>query len=61
MQTGGLHAVAISAAYQSGQTCTSMIRINNPSPLGRGSIELTEYPGMLLQSQGFTPRNLIVT
>ncbi len=59
-QSGGLHAVVISAAYQTGQAYTSMIRVNNPAPMGRGSTELTEYPGMMLQSQGFTPRDLIV-
>ena len=57
---GGLHAVVISAAYVAPRNSDSMIRISNPSPMGRGSIELAGFPTMAIEGQSFKPRNLIV-
>jgi hypothetical protein len=57
---GGLHAVVISAAYVAPRNSDSMIRVNNPSPMGRGSIELAGFPTMAIEGQGFTPRNLLI-
>jgi hypothetical protein len=36
-----------------------MLRVNNPAPLGRGSIEFTEFPNMTLLNIGFTPIYLV--
>ncbi|MFM2390583.1 MAG: hypothetical protein RLZZ437_2138 [Pseudomonadota bacterium] len=58
--SGGLHAVVISAAYVAARNSDSMIRISNPSPMGRGSIELAGFPTMAIEGQSFKPRNLIV-
>ncbi|MGL4319671.1 MAG: peptidoglycan-binding domain-containing protein [Paracoccaceae bacterium] len=58
--TGGLHAVVITAAYVAARNSDSMIRISNPSPMGRGSTELAGFPTMAIEMQSFKPRNLIV-
>jgi hypothetical protein len=57
---GGSHAVVVSAVYIGPTATTSRVRINNPSPIGRGSIQLSPYPAMNLEGQNFTPDVLIV-
>lgn len=56
----GLHAVVISGYYGGVERTTKMIRIHNPSPVGRGSIEVTHYPDMLLENMIFDPVAMIV-
>ena len=58
--TGGLHAVVVSGYFEGRTPFTHMIRINNPAPQGRGSIQLTDYPMMTLLDTGFDPYALIV-
>jgi hypothetical protein len=58
--SGGLHAVVVSGYFEGATPTSHMIRINNPAPLGRGSIELTDYPAMALLRTGFDPYALIV-
>ena len=58
--TGGLHAVVISGYFEGRTPFTHMIRISNPAPQGRGSIQLTDYPMMTLLDTGFDPYALIV-
>jgi hypothetical protein len=57
--TGGLHAVVASGYFSAGAAYTRMLRVNNPAPLGRGSIEFTEFPNMTLLNIGFTPIYLV--
>jgi hypothetical protein len=57
----GLHAVVISAYYGGIERTTKMIQIHNPSPLGRGSIEVTHYPEMVLENMIFDPVAMIVS
>jgi len=56
-----LHAVVISAYYGGIERTTKMIQIHNPSPLGRGSIEVTHYPEMVLENMIFDPVAMIVS
>ncbi len=58
--TGGLHAVVVSGYFEGRTPFTHMIRISNPAPQGRGSIQLTDYPMMTLLNTGFDPYALIV-
>lgn len=56
----GLHAVVISAYYGGIARTTKMIRIHNPSPVGRGSIEMTHYPEMTLEGMNFDSYAMLV-
>lgn len=58
--SGGLHAVVVSGYFEGRTPFTHMIRISNPAPQGRGSIQLTDYPMMTLLDSGFDPYALIV-
>ena len=57
--SGGLHAIVISGFFSAGTPFTRMIRINNPAPMGRGSISVTDYPNMALVGGPFDPYALI--
>ena len=57
---GGLHAVVISGAYVAARNSDSMIRISNPSPMGRGGIEITGFPTMAIENNRFSPLDLII-
>ena len=58
--TGGAHAVVISGYYSGSAAYTRMIRVNNSLPLGRGALEVTDYPGMKLGGDFITAFALIV-
>lgn len=51
---GGAHAVVISGYYAGPSAYAKMLRINNSLPVGRGCIQLTDYPSILLGQQGMT-------
>lgn len=57
---GGLHAVVISGYFGGASSFSRMIRVNNPAPMGRGSIEVCDYPTMSLNNSPFDPYALIV-
>ncbi len=58
--TGGAHAVVISGYYSGPVAFTRMIRVNNSLPLGRGALEVTDYPGMKLSGNFINAFALIV-
>lgn len=58
--SGGAHAVVISGYFAGPTAYARMIRINNSLPQGRGSIEVTDYPTMMLGNQGINAFALIV-
>lgn len=57
--SGGFHAVVISGYFSGPIPYTRMIRVNNSLPLGRGSVELSDYPSIMLGNQGMTPYALL--
>ncbi|WP_202905581.1 peptidoglycan-binding protein [Cypionkella psychrotolerans] len=57
---GGAHAVVISGYYSGPVAFTRMIRVNNSLPVGRGALEVTDYPGMKLSGNFITAFALIV-
>lgn len=57
---GGMHAVVISGYFGGATPFSRMIRVNNPAPMGRGSIEVTDYPTMNLNRSPFDPYALLV-
>lgn len=58
--TGGRHMVVISGYYATRRITTHLMQVNNPAPMGTGSIELTGYPAMTLLGRGFDPYCLLV-
>ena len=58
--TGARHLVAITGYYAGPSEYTTMIRINDPDPVGSGSISVTDYPSMTLRAGQFDPYALIV-
>lgn len=57
---GGVHVVVISAVCIGPTAATSMVRVGNPTPVGRGSIALAVYPGMVPEGHHFSPDLMIV-
>jgi hypothetical protein len=57
---GGRHMVVVSGYFASTDRETRMIRINDPAPMGVGSIYLTEYPGLILAGGPASPYCLLV-
>lgn len=57
--SGGYHAVVISGYYSGPIPYTRMIRVNNSLPAGRGSVQLTDYPSIMLNNQGMNPYVLL--
>lgn len=57
----GRHAVVISGLWptQALDDNDTVIRVHNPSPIGRGTEEATMYPDMFLESEGFTPEWIV--
>ncbi len=54
------HMVTITGFYQGPSAYTTMIRINDPDPMGAGSISVTDYPTITLRGGQFDPYALIV-
>lgn len=57
---GGRHVTVISGYYKGPTDYCTVLRIHNPAPMGRGSVELVQYPMMVLQGSTFEPTALIV-
>jgi Putative peptidoglycan binding domain len=53
------HMVAVTGYYAGPSAYSTMIRINDPDPMGAGSIVVTDYPTMSLRGGQFDPYALI--
>ncbi|GLS86042.1 hypothetical protein GCM10010873_10160 [Cypionkella aquatica] len=58
--SGGAHAVVISGYYAGATAFARMIRVNNSLPVGRGALEVTDYPNMCLGGNYINAFALIV-
>ena len=58
--SGGYHAVVVSGYFAGPTEFATMLRINNPSPMGRGSIEVTNYPSLPLEGTAMDPYAVII-
>ncbi len=57
---GGRHMVVISGYFGARLPNTQMLQINNPAPMGIGSIALTAWPLMALLGRAFDPYCVLV-
>jgi hypothetical protein len=56
----GQHVVVISGYFETRQPNARMIKVNDPLPMGQGSIHVTEYPSLIVSDGPLTPRHVIV-
>lgn len=56
----GQHVVVISGYFASSNPNGRMIKVNDPLPMGQGSIHVTEYPIMIVSDGPLTARHVIV-
>lgn len=58
---GAMHMVVISGFVAASSLNQTLLRIHDPAPFGQGSVVFTDFPGMLLTSNGtFDPYAAIV-